>query len=266
MPKQNSFIASSPVEGQRLVGYRFHMFRAILLATTLLLAPFSTRAVETYEGCLQLIEADPPVGLTEALQWRDLGGGSPARHCVALAHAANGDLRLAASRLEELAAEIEPSSEQAAAQVLAQAADVWLQAREDGKAVEAFTRAVVLRPDDARLHLDLAHVLASQDRLDDAETEVAAALRLDDLSADAYALKAMLHRERSQFDAADEALANALAIDPGQPMGRMEQALARARGGDIQGAQDDLNDLIAEDPDGNVAETARRYLQRLEIK
>lgn len=241
------------------------MYRAILLVVAAFLAPASAVAVETYDGCLQLVEADPPRGLTEALQWRDLGGGSPARHCVALAHAANGDLRLAAVRLEELATEIEPSSKQAAAEVLAQAASIWLQSREDARAIPAFSRAVALSPNDAGLRVDLAHVLAAERRFREAEAEVAAALRLDDLSADAYALKAMLHREQQQFDAADEALANALAIDPDQPMGRMEQALARARGGDILGARDDLNDLIAEDPESNIAETARRYLQQLDV-
>lgn len=242
------------------------MYRAILLAVTIYLFPSVSQAVETYESCLELIEIDPPRGLTEALQWRDLGGGSPARHCVALAHAANGDLRLAAGRLEELATEIEPASQQAAAEVLAQAAAIWLQSREDSRAIPAFSRAIALRPDDARLRIDLAHVLASERRLTEAEAEVAAALRLDDLSSDAYALKAMLHREQQQFDAADEALANALAIDPDQPMARMEQALARARGGDIQGARDDFNDLIAEDPESNIAETARRYLQQLDVR
>lgn len=237
----------------------------MLLILTAFLVTHDAHAVENYDECLQLIETDPPRGLTEALQWRDLGGGSPARHCVALAHAANGDLRLAAVRLQELADEIEPSSERAAAEVLAQAAAIWLQAREDARAIPAFSRAIALSPDDARLRVDLAHVLAAERRFTEAEAEVAAALRLDDLYADAYALKAMLHREQQQYDAADEALANALAIDPEQPMGRMEQALARARGGDVQGARDDLNDLIAEDPEGNIAETARRYLQQLDV-
>lgn len=242
------------------------MYRAMLLLSAAYLAPFPALSVETYDGCLQLVEADPPRGLTEALQWRDLGGGSPARHCVALAHAANGDLRLAAGRLEELAVEIEAASQGAAAEVLAQAAAIWLQAREDLRAISTFTRAISLSPEDPQLRLDLAHVLASEGRFQEAEQEVAAALRLDDLSADAYALKAMLHREQRQFNEADEALANALAIDPEQPMGRMEQALARARGGDLQGARDDLNDLIGEDPAGNIAETARRYLEQLDVR
>ena len=242
------------------------MSRAILIALLICLAATPGRAVETYTECLDLVATDPARGLTEAMQWRDLGGGSPSRHCVALALAANGDLRLAAARLEELATEIESANQDAAAEVAAQAASVWLQVREDGRAIATYRRAIALRPNDARLRTDLAHVLAAQRRFDEAEAEIAAALRLDDLAADAFALKAMVHREKNQFDQADEALSTALALDPEHPMARMEQALARARGGDLQGARDDLNDLIAEDPEGNIAETARRYLEQLDVR
>ncbi|WP_417516543.1 tetratricopeptide repeat protein [Minwuia sp.] len=241
------------------------MLRTIALTVACLLLARAAEAVDTYEACIARVEADPAAGLTEALQWRDLGGGLAARHCVALAYAANGDFRLAGVRMQEVAAGLETDNRDAAAQVWAQAGAVWLQGQEDALAAEAYGKAIALDPDDPRLHLDLAHVLAAQKRFDAAASEVAAALKLDDLLADAYALQAMLLRRANRLDDADAALANALALDPAQPMARMEQALARARGGDIAGARTDLNDIIAEDPEGNVAETARRYLQELEL-
>lgn len=242
------------------------MVRIFILTAAMLLAAMPAGAVEDYDTCVANITTDPERALTEALQWRDLGGGPPALHCVALALAANGDLKLAALRLEDLSREMEPVSNDLAAEVMAQAAAVWLQARDDERATSAFARAVNLRPDSARLRVDLAHVLAADNRFDEAEAQVATALRLDDLLADAYALKAMIHRERGQFDAADEALSNALALDPEQPMARMENALAQARGGDMDGARRDLLDLIADYPDGDIAETARTFLEQMDVR
>lgn len=242
------------------------MVRTFILIAAMLLAAIPAAAVEDYDTCVANISADPESALGEALQWRDLGGGPPAKHCVAMALAANGDLKLAALRLEDLSREMEPVSNDLAAEVMAQAAAVWLQARDDLRATDAFARAVNLRPDSARLRVDLAHVLAADDRFDEAEAQVAAALRLDDLLADAYALKAMIHRKREQFGEADEALFNALALDPEQPMARMENALAQARGGDKDAARRALLDLIADYPEGDIAETARTFLEQMDVR
>ena len=59
--------------------------------------------VKTYQACTEAVNRDPETGMTAALQWRDLGGGRAAEHCVALALAANGNTRLAATRMQDLA-------------------------------------------------------------------------------------------------------------------------------------------------------------------
>ncbi len=242
------------------------MFRTIALSV-LLTFPLSALAqVNGYQDCLQRVRKDPKSGLTDALQWRDLGGGPPALHCVALAYVANGDYRIAAAKIEELAVIVEGSNKAAAGEVMAQAGSVWLRAKEDARAEAAFAKALTWRPKDARIMIDLALAQIGRKNFEQAMINVNRALEQDDLMADAYALKGMLLRRLNNLVEADEATATALALDPAQPQARMEQALSMARGGDREAARNELAAIIRDYPEGDIAETAQRMLQDLEAK
>lgn len=246
------------------VGYRLGMLRTIALLLTCLFPLAAVAEVTGYKDCITGLERDPEQGLTDALQWRDLGGGAAALHCVALGYVATGQHRIAATRIEELAYMIEGGNKQAAGEVMAQAGAVWLQASEDKNAERAFAKALTWRPGDPRIHVDLAHVQASREAFKLALENAETAIGLDDLSADAYALQGMILRRLNRMDEADEATSTALALDPEQPQARMEQALAMARGGDMESARRELTDIVQDHPDGNIAETAQQMLQKLE--
>ena len=56
-----------------------------------------------YEACIALAMQDPDSAFERALAWRDLGGGAPARHCVAVALYSLGHFGDAAMGREDLA-------------------------------------------------------------------------------------------------------------------------------------------------------------------
>lgn len=238
-----------------------------LLALCLFL-PAEAKAQDAarYDECLRKVEQAPEEGLTEALQWRDLGGGAPARHCVAMGLAATGHEDMAAARLEELAAEVGSHDRVIAADLMAQGAALWSITGQDPRALAALDKAIGWNGDKATLHLDRAHVLSGMERFREADEAVTRALELDDLSAEAYALRGMIRRELNQRDSAEDDIAMALALDPEQPYALIQRALQRAAAGDRQGARDDANAVIAQDPDAPVAENARRVLEAMDVR
>lgn len=237
-----------------------------------LLAPLTVPAqsvvpeVSTYDDCLAAVDRNPETGLAAAQAWRDLGGGYAAEHCLILALVANGSNRVAAQRLEDMASGFATTEQATAAELMGQAAALWVLSREEDKALAALDRALGWKEDIAALHLDRAHILAGQKRFADARAAADRALALDDLSAEAYALRAMIARQTGDSAAADADLVAALALDPAQPQALMERAAARAAGGDLDGARADLNQVIAANPEGGVAEDARLMLEKLDVK
>lgn len=221
--------------------------------------------VRSYQACTEAVERDPESGMTAALQWRDLGGGRAAEHCVALALAANGNARLAATRMEELAEVFGTARPDMAASLMSQAAALWVLAREDARALTVLDRALEWQGDSAALHLDRAHVLAGLKRFGDALQVTDRVLALDELSAEAYALRAMLNRELGWKQAAETDIVNALALQPDQPQALVERARSRAAAGDLPGAREDLLAVIAQDAEAAVAEDARRLLEQLDV-
>lgn len=221
--------------------------------------------VDTYADCLAVVERDPHSGLTAALQWRDLGGGTSAQHCAALALSATGNGRLAAVRMQELAEKFGVGSPNLAAEIMGQAAALWVLAREDALALKALDRALVWQGNNSLLHLDRAHVLAGLRRFGDARTAVEVVLSIDELSAEAYALRAMINRHEGNRAGADSDIANALTLEPDQPHALIERARAQAAAGDLDGARTDLLAVINRDADAPEAEDARRLLEELDV-
>ncbi len=235
----------------------------------LLLAVATARAavpdVDTYADCLAAVERDPHTGLTAALQWRDLGGGTSAEHCAALALSATGNGRLAAVRMQELAEKFGVGSPDMAAEIMGQAAALWVLAREDELALKALDRALVWRGNSSLLHLDRAHVLAGLRRFGEARAAVELVLSIDELSAEAYALRAMINRHDGNRAGADSDIANALALQPDQPHALIERARAQAAAGELEGARADLLAVINRDAEAPEAEDARRLLEELDV-
>ncbi|PJK28032.1 tetratricopeptide repeat protein [Minwuia thermotolerans] len=239
---------------------------AILAALALPFASSLAQQVDSYTRCLEAVRADAEKGLQSALQWRDVGGGVPARHCTAVAYAANGQHRIAGAQLQTLADELAKSDSRAAAEVMGQAAAMWTLGQAEDKALRALEQALAWQPENPALHLDRALLLAGQDRFGPAEQSASRAIQLNDLMVEAYAVRAMIRRSSGNFAGAEEDTATALALAPDNPHAIMERARARARGGDMDGARDDLTGLVARDPEASWAESARRLLEELELE
>lgn len=244
------------------------MIRTIAFAIALLTAlPVAAQQqVGSYLQCMEAIRTNAEKGLEAALQWRDMGGGTPARHCAAIGYAATGQQKVAAAQLQTLAEDLSEENKKAAAEVMSQAAAMWTLGKEDRKALLALNQAIAWRPKNPGNYLDRALLFASQKKYGKAEQSATQAIELDDLMVEAYAVRAMIRREAGDFPGSEEDTATALALDPKDPHALMERARSRARGGDMDGARADLTDLIARDPEAAYAESARRVLEELELK
>lgn len=65
----------------------------------------SAEDAKQYQDCLKLARLKPEDGFESAIAWRDMGGGEPAKHCVAVALIALEKYEEAATRLDALADE-----------------------------------------------------------------------------------------------------------------------------------------------------------------
>src|SRR5690606_18659828 len=71
---------------------RTALFLTAFMAPALLVAPARAEgdpaqkaAAQRYADCVAAVEADPEQAVALASQWRDVGGGIPAKHCLGLA-------------------------------------------------------------------------------------------------------------------------------------------------------------------------------------
>jgi Flp pilus assembly protein TadD len=103
-------------------------------------------------------------------------------------------------------------------------------------AVEAFTRAVAARPDDAMLRKALTGALLQQDRAGDALIELQAALRIDAGDAAVHAAIGQLHLNAGRHDNAVASLWRAVELSPGHTGARYALATALLRLGRTQEA------------------------------
>ena len=115
----------------------------------------------TYRRCMKRATEDPADGFEDAMQWRDLGGGDPARHCVAVAMLNLGRPAEAADRLEQLAISMRTKPQFVRAQVLAQAGQAWLEAKQPERANAVLTAALELVPANVDLLVQRSEALAA---------------------------------------------------------------------------------------------------------
>jgi len=167
-----------------------------------------------YAACVAGVEAAPTAGFEAAARWEAFGGGAPAAHCLALAEIARGRPRAGAERLAALALD-ERGDPAVSARLYQQAADAFLAAGLEERAVEAIDEALVAVPRAAELHASAAKI---------------------------YAAAGRWGRVASAVDAADAEGAAA----PGLIVlrGRARQAL-----GDIEGAFEDVAEALRRDPE-----------------
>jgi|TARA_B100001964_G_scaffold232178_1_gene287674 regulator of sirC expression with transglutaminase-like and TPR domain len=224
-----------------------------------------------YLTCVALVESAPEAALKRAQDWHGRGGGTAARHCLALALVALGRPVDAGRELENVAeamrreAGVEPDKNQsmALANVLAQAGNAWLLAGQAKRARRALNQALALAPEDPDMLVDRAVVAAALEDFGTAlaDLDLALAHEADHVEAHAYRASALHRLERRP-----EALAaaqRALDILPGHPGARLERGILRQLAGDTAGARQDWQFLLDQAAGTKEAEAAAKYLKAL---
>jgi tetratricopeptide (TPR) repeat protein len=238
--------------------------RRLFLAAILAAVPAAAAEIRTPDQCTAAIAADPAAAREAAAVWHRTGGGVPARLCEASALAAMGAHGTAAQLLGNLAANpnrvMMPGLR---AVILTDGAGQWLAAGRPDLAAAALAEASRIAAPDADGQLLLARVAAAQADWPAARVALDAALadRPDD--ALAHALLAATLRNQGEPAAALAEAERALALAPDLPEALFEAGAALAETGQGDRAAQVWLQLIAAQPDSDLAALARTNLQRL---
>jgi tetratricopeptide (TPR) repeat protein len=240
------------------------------LLLPLLLAPFAVKAElinprQEYRTCLHLARTKPEDGWEEAIAWGSLGGGEPARHCAAVALIGLGKMEEGARRLEALANQSRGSN-LLRAEMLAQAAQAWLQAGQPEKALADLDTGLGLAPGHPDLLLDKAVVYAQAAHYQKAVEELTTLLKSQPNRVEAMVLRGSAYRYLDKLELAKEDIARALVLDPDVPDALLERGMIRRLEDNVAGAREDWMKVINAAPESAAADTARRNLELMDVK
>jgi len=167
-----------------------------------------------HKTCLEDIAVDAEDAYEKALQWRDQGGGRRAKHCVAMALFALGHEDEAAYRLDNLAAGADGGSTSTRVKHYAEAANFWLTANEAEKAYASASAGLKLEYDHLELRISRARAYALSGRYDYAETDLTSVLALDPKHSAALRYRADARFKQDKINEAQTDVEAALDLDP----------------------------------------------------
>lgn len=224
------------------------------------------RNSKRYADCMILARDKPERAYRMASTWGKEGGGHPARHCAAAAMIGMGMPAEAAQRLEDLANAVKPDKAAMRGNLLAQAAGAWMIAAKPQAAYALQTRALKLRPRDVELLIDRSISLAGLGRYWQAIDDLNRAIDIDPGRTEAFVFRASAWRRVKSPELATEDIERALRIDPTHPGALLESGNIRIDSGDKDGARRDWMKIIRLAPWSASAETARRSLEKIDVK
>ncbi len=236
----------------------------ILIIGLLGLAHSPARA-DLYGECVALIETDADAAFDDAIAWRDLGGGEPARHCAALALVALKLYTEAAERLESLARDMTDAPPDVRARVLAQGGQARIAAQDYSGAVATLSAALELAPASAELLVDRAQALAGAANYFTAIDDLDRAIELAPDHIDARVFRATAYRMVDAPELAREDLEVVLAADPGHIDALLERGNLRRLQGDGAGARADWLAVLLHAPDSPAADAASLNLEQMDV-
>lgn len=247
--------------------------RSIGLACLVVSYPLFAQAAapSRYDACIAKVAADPNEAFENALAWQTLGGGTPAKHCAALALIAAGHPGEGAVRLERIAADPGGAGNALRAEALSQAGDAWVAGADYEAALRDYRAAAQLaheaglgRVTEARYRLNRAEIALMAGYASEALIDAGSAIDLAP-TAGAYTLRARLRREARDFGAAAADIDAALRLAPGAPDTVLERGLLARDQGRLRDAREDLLDVILADEKSPLADLARQVLQDLDL-
>jgi tetratricopeptide (TPR) repeat protein len=192
---------------------------AFLLPLALLQADAAASAgSDRFSQCLALIEQDPGRAYEEGMAWAAEGHALNAYRCAAMALIAQNRVDEGARRLESLALALNPAQTAMRAELLSQAGNAWLLARQPAQARSAFTRAIAtLESDPSQLPdllIDRARAYAMERDWRRAEEDLSRSLDIRPDAALALRLRAAARMHQSSFDLAEADALAATRLEP----------------------------------------------------
>ncbi len=221
---------------------------------------------EFYAACIERALKTPEDGFEQAIAWRDMGGGAPAKHCVAVALFALGQYENAALHLERIASEQQSLPPPLRAALLGQAGDAWMSAGEIRRADAALGAALDLAPDNIAILLKRSLVAVAAESYFEAIDDLNRVIELKPDDADALVYRATAYRYLDSAELAADDIERALIVRPDHPPALLERGNLRRLKGDDAGARRDWLAVIQRAPDSEAAEAARRNIEALDIK
>lgn len=216
-----------------------------------------------YEACMQLARQDPKGAEDSAQTWIDLGGGEPAKHCMAVALIGQQRYAEAAEKLEDLAAGMNEPSARLQSEMMAQAGQAWMLAENTGRALDAQSKGLEYAPENIELLVDRSITYATRDQFWEAVDDLDRAYGMDRKRTDILVLRASAYRRLDAIELALDDLNRALELDPGYPEGLLERGIVYRMMGENAKAREDWNRIVSSVPGTPAAEIARRNLDIL---
>ena len=230
-------------------------------------APAATLTDEQqYQACLTQVRDHPEDAFETAQAWQGLGGGYPARHCAALALIEVKHYGDAATRLEQLAQDMQRVKHPLTVDVLGQAGKAWLLAGLPERANAVLTSALAAQPNNVDLLIDHARAQALDEHWQEARDDLDKALSLDPERDDAYAYRASARRHLNDNGGALEDAETAIAINREQVDALLERGLLRQASRDIKGARADFLQVRLLAPETPGADVAGLHLEEMDIR
>ncbi|WP_373085819.1 tetratricopeptide repeat protein [Sneathiella sp.] len=218
-----------------------------------------------YDACLKLVKREPEKALESGLAWRDLGGGFPARHCVALALVEMKKYDIAAPKLEELAEDMEKAGSNLVVPILSQAANAWLLAGHYSRADSVASAALGIDPENIDLLIDRSRIMAKTGDYQKAFEDLDLALKLDPTRADALTFRAAALRQLGETSRALEDVELALSLQPDLLDALIERGILYQLQGKDDDARQDWLKVINLSPNSAAADLARLKLEKLDV-
>lgn len=191
------------------------MLRSVLLITLLLLIPQTALAqAKRYDACMVLVNQQPGLAYEEALHWQAENGGAPARHCIASALIALGDLQRGAERLQHLGHAPDLTDTALRVQIFEQAGEAFLQLGDSEQAIIAFDAGLALQPQNTELRIGRARALNSQEKTQQALDEFNTILAVTPDHILALSLRATSLIEQNRLDEAGDDVLRAMHLAP----------------------------------------------------
>ncbi len=209
-----------------------------------------------YAACMTEARTEPARARERAIAWDTVGGGLPARHCLATALIGLKRHAEAAAMMETLAREAYGVDLDLGAEVMSQAGQAWALAGEPARALAAQNEALRRDPDDIELLIDRSISLAALEQFWEAIDDLNRVLERTPERADALLLRATAYRHLEVFDMAREDLDRTLAADPGNVDALLELGNLMRDGGDREGARRTWLLGLAHAPEGSQMQTA----------